>query len=119
MEWLVIGLALLALLVLAGVVWRLYRQISVLRVDSVHLDLLQRQISSLQMDLHQLSQQVAQSSSGVATFSVQDTSSGTPYNQAIELVRQGLTASDVASRCGISRSEAELIVSLYRNSSTS
>ena len=37
-----------------------------------------------------------------------------PYNQAIHLARQGASASDVASGCGISRGEAELIVALYR-----
>jgi hypothetical protein len=37
-----------------------------------------------------------------------------PYNQAIQMARQGLSASEVASGCGISRGEAELIVALYR-----
>lgn len=37
-----------------------------------------------------------------------------PYNQAIRMARQGLSASDVAAGCGISRGEAELIVALYR-----
>ena len=37
-----------------------------------------------------------------------------PYNQAIQMARQGLSASEVSSRCGISRGEAELIVALYR-----
>jgi hypothetical protein len=37
-----------------------------------------------------------------------------PYNQAIHLARQGASANDVATGCGISRGEAELIVALYR-----
>ena len=37
-----------------------------------------------------------------------------PYNQAIQMARQGLSATEVASGCGISRGEAELIVALYR-----
>jgi transcriptional regulator with XRE-family HTH domain len=41
-----------------------------------------------------------------------------PYNQAIELFKRGFSAAEVAERCGISRSEAELILSLYRNSPT-
>ena len=37
-----------------------------------------------------------------------------PYNLAIQMARQGANANDVASGCGISRGEAELIVALYR-----
>lgn len=40
--------------------------------------------------------------------------SGSPYNQAIELVRRGVKAAEVARQCGLTRAEAELIVSLYR-----
>ncbi len=35
-----------------------------------------------------------------------------PYAQATQLARQGLSASDLCERCGISRGEAELIVAL-------
>ncbi len=42
---------------------------------------------------------------------------GTPYGQAANLARQGLPPQEVAERCGISRAEAELIVSLHRSSS--
>ena len=42
----------------------------------------------------------------------------TPYSQAIQLAQQGLDASLVAANCGISRGEAELIVALYRNTSS-
>lgn len=38
----------------------------------------------------------------------------TPYRRAIELARSGVAAAEVAQACGISRSEAELIVALYR-----
>lgn len=37
-----------------------------------------------------------------------------PYNLAIQMARQGAGAGEVASGCGISRGEAELIVALYR-----
>jgi len=40
-----------------------------------------------------------------------------PYSQAIKLAKQGLDSNAVASGCGISRGEAELIVALYRASS--
>lgn len=38
----------------------------------------------------------------------------TPYGQAIELARRGQPAGQVAESCGISRGEADLIVSLYQ-----
>ena len=38
----------------------------------------------------------------------------TPYSQAIQLARGGLDADAVASSCGISRGEAELIVAMHR-----
>lgn len=46
-------------------------------------------------------------------------STPTPYAQAIQLAKGGGQAGDVASRCGISRGEAELIVALYRKRETS
>lgn len=38
----------------------------------------------------------------------------TPYARAVRLAREGLTAQELASRCGISRGEAELIIALNR-----
>ena len=35
-----------------------------------------------------------------------------PYAQATQLARQGMSASELCERCGISRGEAELIVAL-------
>ena len=37
-----------------------------------------------------------------------------PYNQALELVRQGVSMPDIAQRCGLSRPEIELLVVVYR-----
>jgi len=37
-----------------------------------------------------------------------------PYNQAIQMVKQGCEAGEVALGCGISRGEAELFIALYR-----
>jgi hypothetical protein len=42
----------------------------------------------------------------------------TPYGHAIRMARDGRPVADVASDCGISRGEAELIVALYRSPST-
>lgn len=38
---------------------------------------------------------------------------GPAYDDAIQYARQGVIASEIASRCGISRDEAALIVSLH------
>ncbi|MGC0153901.1 DUF2802 domain-containing protein [Chromobacterium vaccinii] len=80
-------------------------------LTALYLDQQQQQISALQRDIARLQSRFEHQAHGEPGLS--------PYNQAIEMIRQGLTASEVASRCGISRSEAELIVSLYRNSPTS
>lgn len=38
----------------------------------------------------------------------------TPYGRAVRLAREGVSAQELASRCGISRGEAELIIALNR-----
>lgn len=85
------------------------------RLHALHIDHLQQQLSMLQRDMEHL----AKSKSLPRPQSKGEDLTSTPYNQAIELVKHGLSAAEVAERCGISRSEAELIVSLYRNNSTS
>jgi hypothetical protein len=44
--------------------------------------------------------------------------SDTPYGHAIRMAREGRAVAELASDCGISRGEAELIVALYRSPST-
>ena len=61
---------------------------------------LRRQVTRLQGEVDRLQ------SAPVVTVS--------PYNLAIQMARQGAGAGEVASGCGISRGEAELIVALYR-----
>jgi len=41
-------------------------------------------------------------------------SADTPYNRAILMARQGAEAAQLAEECGISRGEAELIVSMQK-----
>lgn len=110
--------------ILLGVIcalgWYFHRRLHKLehtedRVTELYLEQLQHQISVQQRDLLKLAERLEQ-----APPKGEETSSATsPYKQAIELIRQGMGAADVAVRCGISRSEAELILSLYRNNSTS
>lgn len=109
-----VGLLLLGLAAACGYLyWRLHQLEG--RRDSLtamYLDQQQQQISALQRDLARLMARLEQQSrSEPAVLS--------PYNQAIEMIKQGIPASEVAMQCGISRSEAELIISLYRNNSTS
>jgi cell division protein FtsB len=41
-----------------------------------------------------------------------------PYSQAIKLAQQGLYAGQISANCGISSSEADLIVALYHTKQT-
>ena len=69
-----------------------------------------KQVTRLQADLDKLRTAARTALPGAAA-------PGTlvsPYNQEILLARQGASAGEVASGCGISRGEAELIVALYR-----
>ena len=62
------------------------------------LDLLEEQLTPR----HE--HEVAEATKDVATLS--------PYAQAAQLARQGVSAGDLSEHCGISRGEAELIVAL-------
>lgn len=112
--------------ILLGVIiaqgWYFHRRLTKLeqsedRVTELYIEQLQHQISVQQRDLLKLAERIEQRHAQVAA--AEPTTASSPYKQAIELIRQGLGAADVAERCGISRSEAELILSLYRNNSTS
>ncbi|GGY29655.1 DUF2802 domain-containing protein [Paludibacterium paludis] len=108
--------------IIAGVVLYFRRRLKSLEEDNdpvvtLYIEQLQQQISHLQRDMQVLGEKIEQRSPGTPAVAMPP--AATPYNQAIELIRQGCSASEVASRCGISRGEAELIISLYRNSSTS
>jgi type II secretory pathway component PulJ len=107
--------------VILALAWYFNRRLRLLglngdRVTALYIEQLQHQISVLQRDLRQLAERIERQQGAAPSDTPVVTS---PYNQAIELIREGASAADVAQRCGISRSEAELIVSLYRNNSTS
>jgi len=107
---------------IAAVVLYFRRQLRLLEEDTdpvmaLYIEQLQQQISALQRDIVTLGEKLECPPPKADVVAV--SGNPTPYNQAIELIRQGVGASEVAERCGISRSEAELIISLYRNSSTS
>ncbi|SCK16352.1 DUF2802 domain-containing protein [Vogesella sp. LIG4] len=124
MEYIVWGLVILAG-VAAYLLFRAYRRIAYLEFSLHHLEELQRQVSHLQRGLQDVSMIAQQQLQTPRTLrngqpvAAGGSDAASPYNQAIELFKRGFSPADVAERCGISRSEAELILSLYRNSSTS
>jgi hypothetical protein len=61
--------------------------------------------------------QAIQGASGAPAGAGSPESSDTPYGYAIRMAREGRSVTELASGCGISRGEAELIVALYRSSS--
>jgi hypothetical protein len=74
-----------------------------------------RAIDGLTREVGELRKQVARLQSEVDKLRTAPAGAGvSPYNLAIQMARQGASANDVASGCGISRGEAELIVALYR-----
>ncbi|BEV72205.1 MULTISPECIES: DUF2802 domain-containing protein [unclassified Paludibacterium] len=106
--------------VIVALAWYFHRRLRKVeteedRVTAMYIEQLQHQISVQQRDLLHLAEMVERQQHKPAP----DVPAASPYKQAIELIRQGMGAADVAQRCGISRSEAELILSLYRNNSTS
>jgi Protein of unknown function (DUF2802) len=71
-------------------------------------------LNAVSLEIGELRSQVARLQSELDRLKSATPSAISPYNQAIQMARQGLSASEVSSRCGISRGEAELIVALYR-----
>ena len=65
-------------------------------------------------EIGDLRKQVAHLQGAVDKLQAAPAASVSPYNLAIQMARQGAGAGEVASGCGISRGEAELIVALYR-----
>jgi len=74
----------------------------------------QRVMDGLTREVGELRKQVARLQSEIDKLRTAPSGSVSPYNLAIQMARQGASANDVASGCGISRGEAELIVALYR-----
>ena len=71
-------------------------------------------IEELTREVAELRKRVARLQGEVERLQATPAPSVSPYNLAIQMARQGASAGDVASGCGISRGEAELIVALYR-----
>lgn len=77
----------------------------------------QGRLEDLEIEVANLRQRIADLEAGMVRMETPSTPSApmqTPYSQAIQLAREGLDANAVASSCGISRGEAELIVAMHR-----
>lgn len=71
-------------------------------------------VGQLLREIAELRRQVARLQGEVDKLRAAPQPSVSPYTQAIQMARRGAGASEVASGCGISRGEAELIVALHR-----
>ena len=77
---------------------------------------LQMKLENLETELADLRRKIAELEAGVERMERPNAAHlpQTPYSQAIQLAQGGLDADAVASSCGISRGEAELIVAMHR-----
>ena len=71
-------------------------------------------VGQLLREIAELRRQVARLQGEVDKLRAAPQPTVSPYTQAIQMARRGAGASEVASGCGISRGEAELIVALHR-----
>ncbi len=74
-------------------------------------------LENMEVEVANLRQKIAELETGMARVEMPSTAPPplqTPYSQAIQMAQGGLDADAVASSCGISRGEAELIVAMHR-----
>ena len=76
-----------------------------------------REVQSLELEMARLQEQVNRLQSEIEKMKALQ-AAVTPYTNAIQMAEQGLNVSDVASRCGISRGEAELIIAMHHSQSS-
>jgi hypothetical protein len=69
--------------------------------------------TELRQELEALRQRIEQLEASLP-IKKEDGETDTPYNRAILLARQGYDAARLSEECGISRGEAELIVSMQK-----
>lgn len=64
-------------------------------------------------EIEGLESRVAALEQFIQQLQAENASEDTPYTRAIQMARQGRNASRISESCGISRGEAELIVSMH------
>jgi cell division protein FtsB len=67
----------------------------------------------LRSEIESLSARVKVLEQFIQQLQAESASENTPYARAIQMARQGRNASRISESCGISRGEAELIVSMH------
>lgn len=70
-------------------------------------------IKLLREELGHLDQRIAGIEQYLQQIQADQSDESTPYNRAINMARQGRDAGRISENCGISRGEAELIVSMH------
>jgi hypothetical protein len=73
-----------------------------------------RELHEIRKELAELKDRLAKLEAAELPAPAADTAVATPYSRAFTLAKQGLDVGQVASTCGISRAEAELIVAMQR-----
>lgn len=76
-----------------------------------------RELHELRKELSELKDRLSRLEAGTSAMNKADVPVETPYSRAFNLAKQGMDVSQVASNCGISRAEAELIVAMQRGGS--
>jgi hypothetical protein len=69
--------------------------------------------AELRADIASLNTRIAALEKYIVQLQAENATEATPYNRAIQLAKQGRDASRISESCGISRGEAELIVSMH------
>ena len=85
-------------------VWRFRRNVK--NPDPPDLGPLTAEVATLRDEVERISAEIREMKTPTAA---------SPYGQAIQYVRQGMDAGQIAANCGISRGEAELLVALHRS----
>lgn len=74
----------------------------------------QRLVNNLTLEIGELRRHVARMQAEIEQLKSASLKPQSPYTHAIQMAREGRSAAEVASTCGISRGEAELILALHR-----
>lgn len=69
--------------------------------------------TKLRSEIESLGRRVAALEQFIHQLQAENASESTPYSRAIQMARQGRDASRISESCGISRGEAELIISMH------
>lgn len=69
--------------------------------------------TELRAEIEQLAGRLDALEKQLAQMQLENLSESSPYNRAIQMARQGRDAAGISESCGISRGEAELIVSMH------